>query len=295
MARLQRRRFSESDDVQEIPRGRIDVVELDDRVIGRITYEPGWRWSIDMKPLAGTYRCQLHHVGVTTSGRLRIQMQDGAEMDLGPGDVFEIPPGHDAWVVGDEPWVAVDWEAMRAFGRSSDRPRRVLSSILFTDIVGSTAKAVAHGPTRWRELVGRHNEIAERVIDRHGGRLVETTGDGLIAIFDSAEAAIRAGAMLGDALRPLDVAIRAAVQTGEIEAGVNHVRGVAVHAAARMMALAQPGDVIVSATVRDILDGSDVSLEDYGIHELKGLPGKRQLYRLTRRPGRQLPIPASAH
>jgi class 3 adenylate cyclase len=296
MARLQRRRFNESDDVREIPRGRIDVVEIEDRVIGRMTYEPGWRWSVDQRPLAQTRTCQLHHVGVTMSGRLRVQMQDGVELELGAGEVFEIPPGHDAWVVGDEPWVAVDFEAMRAFRRSqSDGPRRVLSTILFTDIVDSTAKAVGHGPTRWRELVGQHNEIAERVIDRHGGRLVKTTGDGVIALFDSAEAAIRAGSQLTDQLRPLEIAIRAAVHSGEIEPAPNDVRGVAVHAAARMMALAEPGDVVVSATVRDVLDGTDVSLEDYGMHELKGLPGKRQLYRLTRPPGRHLPLPASAH
>ena len=296
MARLQRRRFSESDDVRLMPSGRVDVVELDDRAIGRITYEPGWRWSVDVKPLAGTRTCQIHHVGVTMGGHLRVQMQDGVELEIGPGEVFEIPPGHDAWVVGDEPWVAVDFEGMRSFGRSqSDTSRRVLSTILFTDIVDSTAKAVAHGPTRWRELVGRHNEIAERVIDRHGGRLVKTTGDGVLALFDSAEAAIRAASQLTDSLRTLDIALRAAVHTGEIEPGPNDVRGVAVHTAARMMALAGPGDVVVSATVRDVLDGTDVTLEDYGIHELKGLPGRRQLYRLTRPPGRHLPIPASAH
>ena len=295
MARLQRRRFSESDDVQMIPSGRIDLVELDNRAIGRITYEPGWRWSVDMKPLASTRTCQVHHVGVTMSGRLRVQMQDGVELELGPGEVFEIPPGHDAWVIGDEPWVAVDFEGMRAFTRSSDRLRRVLSSILFTDIVDSTGKAVAHGPTRWRELVGRHYEIAERVIDRHGGRLVNTTGDGILALFDSAEAAIRAGSQLGDALRPLDIAIRAAVHTGEIEPVANDVRGVAVHATARMMALAEPGDIIVSSTVRDVLDGSDVVLEDFGLHRLKGIPGERHLYRLARSRPRHLTLPASAH
>ena len=278
-----------------VPHGRIDIVELDDRVIGRETYEPGWRWSVDMKPTAGTLTCQFHHVGVTLSGRLRVQMQDGVELEIGPGEVFEIPPGHDAWVVSDEPWVSFDFEAMRAFGRThTDGPRRVVSTILFTDIVDSTARAVALGPRRWREVVGRHNEIAERVIDRHDGRLVKTTGDGLLALFDSAEGAIRAGAQLTNALRPLDIAIRAAVHTGEIEPTATDVRGVAVHAAARMMALAEPGNVIISATVRDIVDASDLVLEEYGVHELKGIPGKRQVYRLARPLGRQLPTPASA-
>jgi class 3 adenylate cyclase len=261
-----------------------------------MTYEPGWRWSVDVKPIAGTQACQFHHVGVTMSGRLRVQMQDGVELELGPGEVFEIPPGHDAWVVGDEPWVSVDFEAMRAYARNSaDSVRRVLSSILFTDIVDSTSRAVVQGPTRWREVVGRHNEIAERIIEAHDGRLVKTTGDGVMALFDSAERAIRAGAAFGDAVGPLGVQIRAAVHSGEVEMTATDVRGVAVHAAARMMSVAEPGDVVVSAIVRDVVDGTDLVLEDYGLHELKGLPGQRQLYRFVRPSGTRLRPPAAAH
>ncbi|MGI8928829.1 MAG: adenylate/guanylate cyclase domain-containing protein [Candidatus Limnocylindrales bacterium] len=296
MARLQRRRFSESDDVRVIPHGRIDVVQLDDRVVGRMTYEPGWRWSIDVKPIAGTQACHFHHVGVTMSGRLRVEMQDGMEMELGPGEVFEIPPGHDAWVVGDEPWISVDFEAMRGYGTApTDSGRRILSSILFTDIVDSTARAVAQGPGRWRELVSRHNEVAERVIDAHTGRLIKTTGDGVIALFDSAERATRAAAGLGDAIKPLDIEIRSAVHTGEVELAAGDVRGLAVHAAARMMATAKPGDVVVSATVRDLVDGTDLVFDDYGLHELKGLPGQRQLYRLVPPRRSRLRPPAAAH
>jgi mannose-6-phosphate isomerase-like protein (cupin superfamily) len=121
MARLQRKRFSDPDDVRSIPHGRIDVVELDDRLVGRMTYEPGWRWSTDIKPIAGTESCQFHHVGVTLSGRLRVQMPDGTELEVGPGDVFEFPPGHDAWVVGDEPVVAFEFDssAAQSFARPS--------------------------------------------------------------------------------------------------------------------------------------------------------------------------------
>jgi hypothetical protein len=91
--RLQRRRFSAPSDVRTIPRGRIDVVELDDTVVGRMTYEPGWSWSVDVRPIAGTDTCQYHQLGITLSGRLRAQMPDGTELEIGPGDVFEIPPG----------------------------------------------------------------------------------------------------------------------------------------------------------------------------------------------------------
>jgi class 3 adenylate cyclase len=291
MARLQRRRFTEPDDVRTVPHGRIDVVELDDRVVGRMSYEPGWRWSVDVKPIAGTDSCQFHHFGVTLGGRVRVEMRDGTELEIGPGDVFEIPPGHDAWVVGDEPWVSVDFEAMRAYGRTQPAGgRRMLFSILFTDIVDSTAQAVTRGPAAWRDVMRGHNELAEREIDRHEGRLVKTTGDGVIGLFDSAERAVRAGAALRDVLQPLGIRVRAGVHTGEVELAPGDVRGVAVHAAARIMALASPDDVWVSATVRELVDGTGLEFADRGLHELKGLPGQRQLYALVRpRSGRIRP------
>lgn len=283
MARLQRKRFTESDDVRLVPRGRIDIVELDDQVVGLIQWDPGWRWSVDLKPTAGTQTCQFHHLGYAISGRLRVQMEDGIELELGPGDVFEIPPGHDAWVVGDEPYRSVDFEAMRNFARpKAASGRRVLGSIVMTDIVDSTARAVEVGPSRWRDLVSEHNKLAERVIEQHGGRLVKTTGDGVIGFFDSSERAVDTARTMVDALGQLAVSIRAAVETGEVELATDDVRGIAVHAAARMMAAGQPGDVVVSSTVRHLLDGSELAFEDYGIHDLKGLPGPRQLYRLVR-------------
>jgi class 3 adenylate cyclase len=292
MAHLQRRRFTEPDDVRTVPHGTIDVVELDDRVVGRMTYQPGWRWSVDVKPIAATDTCQFHHVGVTLSGVLRAQMRDGTELEIGPGDVFEIPPGHDAWVVGDEPWISVDFEAMRGYARAEPASgRRTLSSILFTDIVDSTAQAVAHGPAAWRDIVRGHNELAEREIDRREGRLVKTTGDGVIALFDSAERAVRAGAALTDVLRPLGIRIRAGVNSGEVELVAGDVRGVAVNGAARIMALAAPDEVWVSSTVRELVDGTGLEFVDRGLHELKGLPGQRQLYALVQpRSGRVRPL-----
>ncbi len=275
MARLQRRQFTEPDDVRTVPHGHIEVVELDDRVVGRLSYEPGWRWSVDIKPIAGTDTCQFHHFGVTLSGRVRVQMRDGIELEIGPGDVFEIPPGHDAWVIGDEPWVSVDF--------------------LFTDIVDSTAQAVSHGAAAWREIVGRHNELAERVVDQHQGRLIKTTGDGVIALFDSAERAVRAATALRDVMSPLGVRLRAGVHSGEVELTPGDVRGLAVHAAARIMALAEADGVWVSATVRDLVDGTGIEFLDAGLHELKGIPGQRQLYRLVYPPSTRVRPPASAH
>ena len=280
--RLQRRRFSEASDVRTIPRGRIDVVELDDTIVGRMTYEPGWRWSVDVKPIAGTETCQYHHLGVTLAGHLRVQLPDGTELEVGPGDVFEIPPGHDAWVVGDDPWVSVDFEAMRTFGKPRDeRDERILASIVFTDIVDSTARAEALGAARWRDLVGEHNRKAAAAIDRHRGRLVQTTGDGVLAQFDGAERAVRGAIAIRAAASSLGLAIRTGIHTGEIQAIGSDVRGIAVHTAARIMAVAGSDEILVSATVMDLLDGSGLAFEDAGIHELKGLHGPRQLYRLA--------------
>jgi class 3 adenylate cyclase len=265
-----------------MPRGRIDIVELDDTLVGRMTYEPGWRWSVDIQPIAGTDTCQYHHVGVTLSGRLRAQMPDGTELEIGPGDVFEIPPGHDAWVVGDEPWVSVDFEAMRTYGKQLDaRDERILASIVFTDIVDSTRRAEELGAARWRDLVGEHNRKAASAIDRHRGRLVKTTGDGVLAQFDGAERAVRGAAAIRDAAQSLGLAIRAGVHTGEVQTVAGDVRGIAVHTAARIMAEAGSDEILVSATVRDLLDGSAVKFEDAGSRELKGLHGIRQLYRVA--------------
>ena len=279
--RLQRRRFSEASDVRTIPRGRIDVVELDDTVVGRMTYEPGWRWSVDIQPIAGTDTCQYHHLGVTLSGRVHVQMPDGTELEIGAGEVFEIPPGHDAWVVGDEPWVSVDFEAMRTYGKQHDaQDERILASIVFTDIVDSTRRAAELGAPRWRDLVGEHNRTASSAIDRHRGRLVKTTGDGVLARFDGAESAVRGAAALREAASALGLEVRAGVHTGEVQVTADDLRGIAVHTAARIMAVARSGEILVSATVMDLLDGSGLTFEDAGIHELKGLHGARQLYRL---------------
>ena len=279
--RLQRRRFSEATDIRPIPRGRIDVVDLDDTVVGRMTYEPGWRWSEDIKPIAGTDTCQYHHLGITLSGRLRAQMADGTELELSPGDVFEIPPGHDAWVVGDEPWVSVDFEAMRTFGKGRDaEDERTLASIVFTDIVDSTRLASDLGSARWRDLVGEHNRKVSAAIERQRGHLVKTTGDGVLAQFDSAERAVRGAAAIREATRSLGLEIRAGVHTGEVHAIAGDVRGIAVHTAARIMATAGSGEILVSGTVMDLLDGAGLTFEEAGVHELKGLHGPRQLYRL---------------
>lgn len=282
MARLQRKRFSEPVEVRRFPRGRLDVVELDDIVVGRMTHEPGWRWSVDVRPIAGTDRCQYHHVGITLQGRLHAELPDGAELEIGPGDVFEIPPGHDAWVVGDEPWISVDFAGVRSYARHPEqRSERILASLLYTDIVDSTAQANRLGEQHWREVIGQHNERAQAVVDRYHGRVVKFTGDGMLATFDGAERSVRAAMTLRPWVHELELHLRQGIHTGEVEVLVSDLRGIAVHVAARIMALAGPDEILVSGTVRDLLDGAGFEFEDRGLHLLKGLSGPRPVFALT--------------
>ena len=263
-----------------MPFGRVDIYNLDDLVIGRMVLEPGWHWMEHVQPLAGTSLCQYHHVGVCISGRLANRMEDGTTQEVGPGMVYEIPPGHDGRVVGDEAWVGYDVAGVRSFARADAQTQRILGAVLFTDIVDSTALAESMGPTRWRELVGVHNERIQFELDRFRGRLVKTTGDGVLALFDGSERAVRAAAAICQAVRPMGLMVRAGVHTGEVEAVAGDVRGLAVHVAARVMALAGPGQVYVSGGTRDLVADSGLEFADAGVHELKGVSGARQLFRL---------------
>ena len=281
MARLQEKSLENPDEVRPTPFGHVDIYNLDDLVIGRMVFEPGWHWMEHVRPIAGTNLCQYHHVGVCVSGRLGTRLEDGTTSEIGPGMVFEIPPGHDGWVIGDEAFVAYDVAGVRSFARIDERTQRVLGAVLFTDIVDSTALAESMGPARWRELVGMHNERVQFELDRFRGRLVKTTGDGVLALFDGSERAVRAAAAICLAAKSLGLTIRAGIHTGEVEIAPGDVRGLAVHIAARIMALAGPSQVYLSATTRELVADSGLAFVDAGMHELKGVSAARQLYCLT--------------
>jgi len=284
VARLQVKSVEHPDEVRPTPFGRIDVYNLDDLVIGRMVFEPGWHWLEHVQPIAGTSLCQYHHVGVCIAGRLVNRLEDGTTMEIGPGTVFDIPPGHDGWVVGEEAFVAYDVAGVRSFARVDEKTQRVLGAVLFTDIVDSTALAESMGPSRWRELVAAHNERIQFELDRFRGRLVKTTGDGVLALFDGSERAVRAAAAICLAAKSLGLSIRAGVHTGEVEIAAGDVRGLAVHVAARVMALAGPSQVYVSATTHDLVADSGLTFVDAGSHELKGVSGARQLYCMAEPP-----------
>ena len=284
MARLQAKSLESPDEVRPTPFGHVDIYNLDDLVIGRMVFQPGWHWLEHVQPIAGTSLCQYHHVGICVSGRLGNRLEDGTTIEIGPGMVFEIPPGHDGWVIGDEAFVAYDVAGVRSFARVDENSQRVLGTMLFTDIVDSTALAQSLGPARWRELVGTHNERIQFELDRFRGRLVKTTGDGVLALFDGSERAVRAAAAICVAAQSIGLTIRAGIHTGEVEIAAGDVRGLAVHVAARIMALAGPSEVYVSATTRELVADSGLTFADAGIHELKGVSGARQVYRLAEPP-----------
>jgi class 3 adenylate cyclase len=281
--RLQRKSISSPDETRPFPNGHVEIFDLDEIVVGRTVFEPGWRWSKDVKPIAGTPLCQYHHMGFVLKGVFHVEMEDGTSLEIGPNDVFEIPPNHDAWVVGDDPWITIDFAGMRSFARTAEaRGERVLASILFTDIVDSTALAARYGDRRWRELLAEHNERARFELDRFRGREIATTGDGMLALFDGAERAVRCAAAMCDRVADLGLSIRAGVHTGDVELVPGNVRGIAVHTAARIMALAVPGEVLLTGTTRELLAGSGLRFEDRGRHELKGIEGARDVYALVR-------------
>jgi class 3 adenylate cyclase len=156
----------------------------------------------------------------------------------------------------------------------------VLATVLFTDIVDSTATLARIGDERWRELLNDHNRRVRDQLNQFRGREVDTTGDGFLAVFDSASRAVRCGLALIGAARDMGIAIRVGVHTGEVEFVGDNVRGVAVHAAARVLSRAGADEVFVSSTTRDLLEGSSLTFEDAGPHDLKGLSGARTLYRV---------------
>jgi class 3 adenylate cyclase len=252
-------------------------VQMGEQTIGRATVEPGWRWSVDLKPTVGTPWCMFRHLGIALSGRFHVLMEDGHEIDVGPDDVFDIPPGHDAWVVGDDPFETVEIAGIYGYGRRLAGETYV-ASILITDVVNSTAMLEQLGEPEWRRVQAAHYEQMRRILDRHRGVEVTTTGDGLVATFDSAARAVRAAAEIHEAAEGLGIRIRAGIHTGEVEPVPGNVRGLAVHLAARIAAAAAPGETLVSTMVREMTTAGDLIFEDRGSHELKGISAARQLY-----------------
>ena len=162
--------------------------------------------------------------------------------------------------------------------RPAPVPDRVLTTVLFTDIVESTQRAIELGDTRWRDLQRAHHQRVRGCLAEYRGREIDTAGDGFLATFDGPARAVRCAAAIMRALSDLGISIRAGVHTGEVEVAVDGIGGIAVHVGARIAALAAPGEILVSTTVKDLVPGSGLRFEGRGTHALKGVPGQYALF-----------------
>jgi class 3 adenylate cyclase len=191
---------------------------------------------------------------------------------------LELPGNENLIWAGDQARMLGELQLFLTGVRPLPDAERVLATVLFTDIVGSTERAASIGDHAWRELLDRHNTATRTEIERFRGREIATTGDGVLASFDGPARAIRCAEAIGVRVRDLGLEIRAGLHTGEVELVGADVRGVAVHIGARVAALASPGEVLVSSIVKDLVVGSGIEFEDRGTHHLKGVPGLWRLY-----------------
>ena len=217
-----------------------------------------------------------------TTDNAYIPIELGREVAaLIPGARFVEYPGPDTYG-----WLIPEWlEELEEFltgRRTEDSPDRVLATVLFTDIVGSTETASRLGDGRWRELLAEHNDIVRSALERWRGTEVKTIGDGFLATFDGPARAVRCAAEIVVNVTPLGLSVRTGLHTGECELVGADVAGMAVHIGARVMAKAQPGEVLASSTVKDLVVGSELQFEDRGSHALKGIADEWRLYALAR-------------
>jgi class 3 adenylate cyclase len=182
------------------------------------------------------------------------------------------------WIEEPEAYVTAIERFLDSVQQEEAELDRMLATVLFTDIVGSTDKACELGDVRWRELLERHHATVRALLARYRGREVNTIGDGFLATFDGPARAVKCAQVICDAVKPLGLEVRAGCHTGEIELLGADVGGIAVHIGARVAALAGPSEVLVSATVKDLVAGSGLVFADRGEHELKGVPGSWRLY-----------------
>ena len=195
--------------------------------------------------------------------------------------LFELPGNDHLPFVGDQDEILDEVEEFLTGVRRGPEPDRVLATVLFTDVVGSTERAAELGDQRWHLLLEEHNAIVRRELDRWRGREVDTAGDGFLAAFDGPARGIRCACAIRDSIRGLSLEIRAGLHTGEVQLTGDNLAGIAVHLGARVAALAGPSEVLVSSTVRDLVAGSGIEFDERGEHELKGVPDTWRLYEVV--------------
>jgi class 3 adenylate cyclase len=220
-------------------------------------------------------------VHVLLAGRLAVRLDDGEEAVFEAGDVFDVPPGHDTWVVGDEIADLLDVSGnVGEFGLPATSAR-VVATLLMSDIVGSTETLARVGDRTWKQTLADHDRLVRSELRRSRGREIDTTGDGFLAEFESAASALECALRICAGVKELDIQVRVGVHTGEVERVDSDVRGLAVHTAARVMSAAGPSEVLATTTTRLLSTGGSFAFESFGEQTLKGLPIPIELYRVS--------------
>ncbi len=238
----------------------------------------GWLLDVDVRPVARTLHLPTLVVHRTSDALIHVELGRALAREI-PGARYVELPGdeHPPWL-GDTAALVAEIQQFLTGSRVRVEVERVLATVLFTDIVGSTERAVALGDRSWRDLLDRHHAIVRQEIERYRGREIDTAGDGFLAAFDGPARAIRCAKGIRDAVRSLGIEIRAGIHTGECERIDDKIAGIAVHTGARVMAKAGPGEVLVSSTVKDLVAGSGLAFHEHGTHTLKGIPGEWRLF-----------------
>jgi pimeloyl-ACP methyl ester carboxylesterase len=238
----------------------------------------GWVLDIDVRPVARTLQTPTLVLHRTDDALIHVELGRALARDIPGARYVELPgDAHPPWI-GDTAALVAEIQQFLTGSRVRVEAERVLATVLFTDIVGSTERAVTLGDRAWRDLLGRHHAIVRHEIEYYRGREIDTSRDGFLATFDGPARAIRCAKGIRDAVRSLGLEIRAGLHTGECERVDDKIAGIAVHTGARVMAEAGPGEVLVSSTVKDLVAGSGLDFREHGIHTLKGIPGEWRLF-----------------
>jgi class 3 adenylate cyclase len=233
----------------------------------------------DVRRVLPAIRVPTLVIGHARSARIPIEHTRYLGEHIAGARYVELPGEENLPWAGDQPTLVSEVQEFLTGVRPHDDPDRVLATILFTDIVDSTRRATELGDRRWRSVLAAHDEIVRRELDRSRGREIKTTGDGFLAVFDGPARAVRCASAITAAVAALDLEVRCGVHTGEVEISDSDVRGIAVHLAARIAALAGSDEILVSSTVKELVIGSGIEFRDRGVHELKGVPDRWHLYR----------------
>jgi pimeloyl-ACP methyl ester carboxylesterase len=236
--------------------------------------------EIDVRPILPTIQVPTLVLHRRTDARIPIEIGRNVAAQIPNARFLEYPDGDHAFWSGDPEALLGDIEEFVTGHRdgSSAELERVLATVLFTDIVDSTRSAAAMGDQAWRRSLDSHDQLAKQMLEKHRGNLVKSTGDGILATFDGPGRAVRCALAFGSAAQQIGLPLRAGLHTGEIELRGRDIGGIAVHAAARVMAQSSSNEVLVSRVVTDLVAGTGLKFAERGSHELKGLPGRWDLF-----------------